>query len=187
VSSPGEQNDEEGDSSRGVSVVLDILGAKLLVEGGGPSEGSSSSSWIPLGVGRLRLLSRGDEAADELTFDSTSSNVSLRHFLFGWSSVGGENGDLATGGGGSGDAPSIVSWNAAVALEDPLNAVPEVRNFRLAPNTHEDAYELYQALLSVSSIVIHLILFLKIVHRVYELFHNCNLYRAWRRRKASPW
>jgi hypothetical protein len=176
VSSSGEQNDDEGDSSGGVSVVLDIVGAKLLVEGGGgPSEGSSSSSsWIPLGVGRLRLLSRGDEAADELTFDSTSSNVSLRHFLFGWSSVGGENRDWATGGG-SGDAPSIVSWNAAVALEDPLNAVPEVRNFRLAPNTHEDAKELYQALLSVSSIVIHLILFLKIVHRVYELFHNCNL------------
>jgi hypothetical protein len=168
VSSSGKQNDEEGDSSRGVSVVLDILGAKLLVEGGGPSEGSSSSSssWIPLGVGRLRLLSSGDEAADELTFDSTSSNVSLRHFLFGWSSVGGENRDWATGGGGSGDAPSIVSWNAAVALEDPLNAVPEVRNFRLATTTHEDAKELYQALLSVSSIVIHLILFLKIAHSV---------------------
>jgi hypothetical protein len=161
VSSSGEQNDhEEGDSSCGVSVVLDILGAKLLVEGGGgPSEGSSSSSsslWIPLGVGRLRLLSRGDEAAHELTFDSTSSKVSLRHFLFGWSSVGGENNrDWATGGGGSRDAPSIVSWNAAVALEDPLNAVPEVRNFRLAPSTHEDAYELYQALLTVSSIGIH--------------------------------
>jgi hypothetical protein len=169
VSSSGEQNDhEKGDSSCGVSVVLDILGAKLLVEGGGPSEGSSSSSWIPLGVGRLRLLSRGDEAADELTFDSTWSNVSLRHFLFGWSSVGGENNrDWATRGGGSGDAPSIVSWNAAVALEDPLNAVPEVRNFRLAPTTHEDAYELYQALLSVSSIGIHVILFMEIVHRVH--------------------
>jgi hypothetical protein len=45
VSSSGEQNDEEGDSSCGVSVVLDILGAKLLAEGGGgPSEGSSSSN-----------------------------------------------------------------------------------------------------------------------------------------------
>jgi hypothetical protein len=118
-----EQNDEDGDSSSttcGVSVVLDILSLKLQVEGGGPSEGSSS--WIPFGVGRHHLFYSDDEAADEMTFDSASSNVSLRHFLLRWSSLGGENSNCTPGWGGrSRYALSIVSWNAAVPQENPLN------------------------------------------------------------------